>query len=126
MFKRIDHVEIIPRDFERSIGFYTGVLGFTVKQRLKVAASPLEEIAYLELGDTLLELMRVPDAACATAEPWSAGYRMMALEVEDMDQAIVYLAGKGVTITWGPVDLGKSKRAEIHDTDGFPIELRQW
>jgi glyoxylase I family protein len=126
MFKRIDHVEIIPIDFEKSIGFYTGVLGFTVKQRLKVAAPPLDEIAYLELGDTVLELMRVPDAACATAEPWSIGYRMMALEVEDMDQAIEYLAGKGVAITWGPVDLGKSKRAEIHDTDGFPIELRQW
>ena len=126
MFKRIDHVEIIPIDFEKSIGFYTEVLGFIVKQRLKVAAPPLVEIAYLELGDTVLELMRVPDAACATTEPWSVGYRMMALEVEDMDQAIEYLAGKGVAITWGPVDLGKSKRAEIHDTDGFPIELRQW
>ena len=126
MFKRIDHVEIIPIDFEKSIGFYTEVLGFVVKQRLKVAAPPLVEIAYLELGDTVLELMRVPDAVCATTEPWSVGYRMMALEVEDMDQAIEYLAGKGVAITWGPVDLGKSKRAEIHDTDGFPIELRQW
>jgi len=126
MFKRIDHVEIIPRDFERSIGFYTGVLGFVVKQRMMVAAPPLEEIAYLALGDTVLELMRVPDAACATTEPWSTGYRMMALEVEDMDRAIEYLAGKGVAVTWGPVDLGKSKRAEIHDCDGFPIELRQW
>jgi glyoxylase I family protein len=74
MFKRIDHVEIIPRDFEKSIGFYTAVLGFVVKQRLKVAAPPLEEIAYLKLGDTVLELMRVPDAAYATAEPWSVGY----------------------------------------------------
>ncbi len=126
MFKRIDHVEIIPRDFEKSIGFYTAVLGFVVKQRLKVAAPPLVEIAYLELGGTVLELMRVPDAACATTEPWSTGYRMMALEVEDLDQAIEYLAGKGVAITWGPVDLGKSRRAEIHDSDGFPIELRQW
>ena len=126
MFKRIDHVEIIPIDFEKSIGFYTEVLGFIVKQRLKVAAPPLVEIAYLELGGTVLELMRVPGAACAITEPWSIGYRMMALEVEDMDQAIEYLAGKGVAITWGPVDLGKSKRAEIHDTDGFPIELRQW
>ena len=126
MFKRIDHVEIITVDFEKSIEFYTEVLGFTLEQRMKVPSPPLEEIAYLALGDTVLELMRVPGAACATAEPWSIGYRMMALEVEDMDQAIEYLAGKGVGITWGPVDLGKSKRAEIHDSDGFPIELRQW
>ena len=126
MFKRIDHVEIIPRDFEKSIGFYTEVLGFVIKQRMEVPAPPLVEIAYLELGGTVLELMRVPDAACATTEPWSVGYRMMALEVEDMDLAIEYLAKKGVAITWGPVDLGKSKRAEIQDTDGIPIELRQW
>lgn len=126
MFKRIDHVEIIPSDFERSIGFYTEVLGFAVKQRLKVEASPLEEVAYLGLGDTVLELMQVRDAACAPTEPWRTGYRMMALEVEDMDKAIAYLAGKGVAVTWGPVLLGKSKRAEIQDPDGLPIELRQW
>ncbi|MBT1075631.1 VOC family protein [Geobacter grbiciae] len=126
MFKRIDHVEIIPRDFERAIGFYTEVLGFKVRQRLKVEAPPLEEIAYLELGDTVIELMQVRNATPAVVNPWQIGYRMMALEVEDMDRAVAYLAGKGVAITWGPVTLGTSKRAEIQDADGFSIELRQW
>ncbi len=126
MFKRIDHVEIIPSDFERSFGFYTEVLGFTVKQRMKVDAQPLEEVAYLTLGNTVLELMLVRDAVCASTDPWRVGYRMMALEVEDMDGAIAYLTGKGVAITWGPVTLGKSRRAEIQDPDGLPIELRQW
>jgi glyoxylase I family protein len=51
---------------------------------------------------------------------------MMALEVDDMDKALKYLAGKGVGITWGPVILGQSKRAEINDSEGFSIELRQW
>lgn len=126
MFRRIDHVEIIPSDFEKSIAFYTGVLGFTLKQRLKVSGFPLEEIAYLRLGDSVLELMRVSDAACATTEPWSIGYRMMALEVEDMQRTVEYLAEQGVPITWGPEDLGNSRRAEIRDIDGLPIELRQW
>ena len=126
MFKRIDHVEIVPRDFEGAIRFYTEVLGFSVKQRMAVAAAPLEEVAYLELGGTVLELLRVSGAAADSSEPWRTGYRMMALEVEDMGKAVEYLAGKGVAVTWGPVDLGKSKRAEIRDADGFPIELRQW
>ena len=126
MFKRIDHLEIIPGDFEKAIVFYTEVLGFTIKERHYVGAAPLQELAYLKLGDTMLELMRVSEAACATAEPWSIGYRMMALEVEDMDQALEYLAEQGVPVTWGPVDLGNSKRAEIHDIDGLSIELRQW
>lgn len=126
MFKRIDHVEIIPRDFDASLRFYCDVLGFTVKQQMPVAAPPLQEIAYLELGGTVLEFMRVANPELRSAEPWSTGYRLIALEVDDMDAAIEYLAGKGVAVTWGPVNLGPSKRAEIHDPDGLPIELRQW
>jgi glyoxylase I family protein len=126
MFKRIDHVEIIPTDFERSMKFYTEILGFMVKERMPVAAPPLQEIAYLKLGDTVLELMRVADAAAKPEASWHVGYRMMALEVDDMDKAIEYLAGKGVPVTWGPVTMGPTKRAEIQDPDGLSIELRQW
>lgn len=126
MFKRIDHIEVIPHDLEKAISFYTEVLGFTVKSRIKVEAFPLEEVVYLALGDTVLELMRVRDAAAAPLSPWQTGYRMMALEVDDMEETVAYLAGKGVAITWGPVSLGRSKRAEIQDPDGLPIELRQW
>ncbi len=128
MFKRIDHVEVVPRDFDRALGFYTEVLGFKVKSRQKVEAPPLEEVAYLELGETVLELMRVKAGlqTAATAEEWRPGYRMIALEVEDMDQAVAYLTDKGVALTWGPMALGKAKRAEIKDSEGNSIELRQW
>jgi glyoxylase I family protein len=126
MFMRIDHVEIVPYDFERAIGFYIGVLGFRVKERRKVEAFPLEEVAFLELGDAVLELLRVKDASSSSRDSWQAGYRMMALEVDDMDKALEYLADKGVACTWGPVILGNSKRAEINDSEGFPIGLRQW
>jgi glyoxylase I family protein len=126
MFKRIDHIEIIPSDFDRSMKFYTEVLGFTVKEQMPVPVPPLQEIAYLQLGDTVIELMRVQDPAPASAGPWQVGYRMMALEVEDMDKAIAYLADQGVPVTWGPVTLGPSKRAEVQDPDGLSIELRQW
>lgn len=126
MFKRIDHIEVVPRDFDRALQFYMEILGFKIKNRLKVEAPPLEEVAYLEMGDTVLELMRVKDAAVVSAQPWQTGYRMMALEVTDMDEAVDYLVGKGVGITWGPVTLGTSKRAEIQDPDGLSIELRQW
>lgn len=126
MFKKIDHVELIPADFDRALTFYTEILGFRVKSRAKVAAPPLEEIAYLALGETVLELMRVTDPIRAELDPWQVGCRMIALEVEDMDAAIAYLASKGVSISWGPVTLGPSKRAEFKDSEGFSVELRQW
>jgi len=126
MFKRIDHVEIIPTDFQRTLDFYTGVLGFTVRERFAVDAGPLAEIAYIVLGDTVIELMRVAQAAPPDTEPWRVGYHALALEVDDMAQAVAYLQKQGIPLAWGPVDLGNSTRAEIRDPDGLVIELRQW
>ena len=126
MFKRIDHIEIIPGDIEKTISFYTGILGFKIKQRQKVEVPPLEEIVYIELNGSVIELMKVKNPALPSQNPWQTGYRMIALEVEDMDTSVNYLTSKGVEITWGPITLGKSKRAEIKDPDGLSIELRQW
>ena len=125
MFKRIDHVEIVPSDIERSLEFYTSILGFKFKERFPVANPPMKEVAFVRLGDTMLELISVQDPAPPT-KPWEVGYRSMAIEVDDMDAAVEDLKKKGIAITWGPVTLGKSKRAEIQDPDGLTIELRQW
>ena len=126
MFKRIDHVELVPTDIDKTIEFYVSILGFRIRDRFPVSNPPMKEIAYLELADTVLELISVDLAAAKPRKEWESGYRAIALEIEDMDAAVAYLGGKGVAITWGPVSLGTSKRAEIHDPDGFPIELRQW
>ena len=57
MFKRIDHVEIIPIDVEQTIDFYVNILGFKVKSRHEMDRPPMKEIVYLELGDTVIELI---------------------------------------------------------------------
>ncbi len=88
--------------------------------------APMKEIAYIELGKTVIELISVEKPNTASRKQWEVGYRAIAIEVEDMDAAVTYLKGKGVVITWGPVATGKSIRAEIQDPDGLPIELRQW
>ncbi|MBI2329618.1 MAG: VOC family protein [Chloroflexi bacterium] len=126
MFKRIDHIEITTGNMEKTIAFYTDVLGFKVKERNKIDRPPLVEIAYLTLNDTMLELLAVKDPVPTSTSPWQVSYRMMALEIDDMDKTVVYLKGKGVEISRGPVPLGKSKRAEIKDPNGLSIELRQW
>ena len=125
MFKRIDHVEITARDLDRSIRFYTDIFGLTMKERIRQPAPDIDEIAFLTLGDTMLELLNMknpaPNPGCA-----QVGFRSMAIEVDNMDRAIEYLKGKGVGVTWGPVNLGTSIRAEIKDPDGLIVELRQW
>jgi glyoxylase I family protein len=126
MFKRIDHVEILPSDPERTIVFYQEVLGFTLAGRFPVDTPLLKEIVYLKLADTMVEVLATRTPASATMDPPQVGYHLLALEVENMEQAIAYLASKGIAPTWGPVRLRTSVRAEIPDPDGLPIELRQW
>ncbi len=125
MFKRIDHVEITSGDLDRSSRFYKEIFGFALKERIKPSSPEIEEIAFLTLGDTMLELLKIKNSA-APPKGTQIGFRMMAIEVDDMDRAIEYLRGKGVEVSWGPATLGKSKRAEIKDPDGLSIELRQW
>src|SRR5208337_4179700 len=126
MFKRIDHVEIIPRDANKAVEFYGGVLGFTLKERIKLGMGALDEVIFMGLGDTALEIVSLKNPAPRPREA-VVGYRMMAIEVENMEEAITYLKGKGVEIAVEPVSLpGGSKRAEIKDPDGLGIELRQW
>lgn len=126
MFTRIDHTEVIASDIDRTIKFYMEVLGFTMGERMAVDAAPITEIAYLKLGDTTIEVIAVHNPARGPANPYQVGYRGIAIEVEDMDESVAYLKSKNVDITWGPVALGTSIRAEICDPDGLIIELRQW
>ena len=41
MFKRIDHVEIVTNQLDRTVQFYTDVLGFRVKARDRIENSGL-------------------------------------------------------------------------------------
>lgn len=125
MFERIDHVEIIPSNLEKTIRFYTDLLGFKVKERTKTKG-PLEETVYLALDGSVIELLAPRETAPRSTVKWQVGYRMVALEVRDMDKAVQYLKSKGVEISWRPKSVGKSTRAEIKDPDGIPIELREW
>ena len=126
MFKRVDHVEIVPRNAEKTIDFYVDILSFRIRSRNEVKMPPMREVIYLELGDTVIEIISADDPKPKSKALWEVGYRGIALEVEDMTMAVNYLRGKGIAIAREPVDLGDSFRGEIRDPDGLIIELRQW
>jgi hypothetical protein len=50
----------------------------------------------------------------------------MAIEVEDMKDALAYLANNGIAPAWGPMFRDNYARAEIEDPNGYRIELRHW
>ena len=130
LFKRIDHVEIVTDQLDRTVPFYTEVLGFTVKAHDRIERSGLGvpiDLVYLDLGGTVVELISY-DGASVDPAPKNEhlGYRMIALEVDDMRKATDYLRTKGVEVVWGPRVRATYSRAEICDPNGYRIELRQW
>jgi glyoxylase I family protein len=130
MFKRIDHVEIVTDQLERTERFYIDVLGFSVKARDRIERSGLGvpiDLVYLDLGGTVVELISYEGASVdPVPQNEHLGYRMIALEVDNMQTAADYLRTKGVDIVWGPRVRETYSRAEICDPNGNHIELRQW
>ena len=130
MFKRIDHVEIVTEQLDQTVLFYTRCSGISVKARDRIERSGLGvpiELVYLDLGGTVVELISYEGVTVDPApQTEHLGYRMMALEVDDMEKTADYLRSKGVDIVWGPRVRETYSRAEICDPNGYHIELRQW
>ncbi len=99
MFKRIDHIEIVTDQPEQTASFYTDVLGFTLERRERVdlPGGAAVNLTYVDLGGTVAELVSFEGVPVDPAPPLEhLGYRMIALEVEDMQKTADYLKGKGV------------------------------
>ena len=109
-FKRLDHIGLATADAERFLDFYTGILGFEVRERWTVKGNErLKEVANLSLNapkagedGSIIELFSIdpdvptPDYQKPALE--QTGFRLLALEVDDMDEAIAYLESKGIEI----------------------------
>lgn len=129
MFKRIDHIELVTDQPDRTEAFYTDVLGFRIKarDRVELPDGAALNLVYLDLGGTVVELISYEGVPVDPAPRLEhLGYRMIALEIDDMQQTADYLKEKGVDIVWGPMVRDTYARAEIRDPDGHGIELRQW
>jgi len=129
MFKRIDHMELLTAEPQRAVDFYTGTLGFRVRERVRIPGTPNGplDLVYLDLGGTTVEVMCYPEATMSPRAPEQRlGWQCLALEVDDMDAALAHLKARGIAPAWGPMKRPDYARAEIRDPDGNPIELRQW
>ena len=55
MLQKVEHVGIQVRDLDRSIKFYTEVLGLTLRERVRL--NETTELAFLILGESEIELI---------------------------------------------------------------------
>lgn len=123
MRTRLLHTMIRVANLERSVDFYTRVLGLR-EERRKVLEKADATLVFLvdEAGHHRIELTFNHDG-----RSYELGNQFghFALGVADLDRARAELAEHGVEFTRGPytVSAGGSRIAFIKDPDGVEIEL---
>lgn len=124
MFRRIDHIAFIVKDREKSIEFYEQYFGFKKYYEHDVPVPVIEKIVYLKLGDTVLELIHMPNG------PVNQGYHFC-LESDNFDEDYRRLREAGIEVETEPHPAGAREQREIgwrrtvfKGPDGESIEFR--
>lgn len=124
---RILHTMLRVGDLERSIDFYTNVLGMKVLRR-KDYPDGRFTLAFVGYGDeseeAVLELTHNWDTKSYEI---GTGYGHVALEVDDAYKACAEVKQRGgrVTREAGPMKHGTTVIAFVEDPDGYKIEFIQ-
>jgi len=151
MIRSIDHINLVVADLERSVAFYTEVLGFRKTQDVVMEGDWIEEIiglrgvkglvAFVEPpgGGVRIELLQyVTPAGVARSENSRAntrGLRHVAFRVDDIAAMAARLRAAGVTLFSEPVRVprGVAKFAAgdktllyFLDPDGVILELAEY
>jgi lactoylglutathione lyase len=121
MLKKVEHIGIQVRDLDRSIKFYTEVLGLTLRKRVRL--NEATELAFLPLGDSEIELI------CKSTEYTFAKEGVvnhLTFRVDDVAGVLEHLRKHGVElIHQQPLVLEKlgSRIAFFWGPDGEKMEL---
>ena len=121
---KVHHIAVICSDYQRSLDFYTRVLGLRVLAE-NYRAERQSYKTDLALGnDYVIELFSFPSPPARVTNPEAAGLRHLAFEVDCLDDEIAELDKLGVAHEAVRVDELTQKRfLFLKDPDGLPIEL---
>lgn len=109
----VHHVSINVPDVDAALGFYTDVLGLTVRQDRPDFGFPG---AWLDAGGQQLHLIK--------ADTTPADGQHFALQVEDLAATVEELRGRGVKVG-DPMAVGTGKQTFVTDPAGNIVELHQ-
>ena len=147
----MDHINLVVSDLERSVKFYTDLLGFKEVRRAHLDGKWIESIIGLKNvcanvvyllapeGEPRLELLCYEspkgEAIPVNSQANTIGLRHIALRVNDIQKAVKRLKDAGVTIIGETVDVPESVVTHdaghkilcyFLDPDGILLELAEY
>ena len=124
---KVHHIAIICSDYQRSLDFYTHVLG------LRVLAEHYREERQsyktdLALGDDyIIELFSFPSPPSRLTRPEAVGLRHLDFEADNIDESVRELDALGINHETVRTGEYTSKRfLFVQGPDGLPIELYEY
>ena len=118
------HTMIRVFDLEKSLKFYTDVLGFKLRSRRDFEKGRFT-LAFLSSNGGGGEIELTHNWDQKEPYPLGKGYGHMAFQVDSMDQLGKRLEEHGWKFSWGPGKTpgGERQMAFVEDPDGYEIEL---
>lgn len=128
--QHIDHVGIVVHNLDEGLKTYCDLLGFTLLERIQAPEHGVE-VAFLDAGNSTLELLAPTDAESGTArflQNRGEGTHHVCFAVDDIHAALAQLRSQGVRL------IDETPRQGIHGlvafvhpkaTHGTMIELLQ-
>jgi catechol 2,3-dioxygenase-like lactoylglutathione lyase family enzyme len=111
---------LIVRDLDRSVAFYSDVLGFKEHHRLEMYDPQLDESILVDAsGKPALVLVYSP----LINVPTSPGWAPLVIQVPDLDEAYEELKSKGYKISMEKVGVGIAGLFMAQDPDGYNLEF---
>lgn len=121
---QVHHIAIICSDYQKSKRFYTDVLGLTIKQEVFREARNSYKLDLEVAGQYEIELFSFPDPPPRPSHPEATGLRHLAFEVDNVEEAALYIQSHSIVIEPIRVDEFTGKRFTFFaDPDGLPIEF---
>jgi len=118
----LDHVVLRCRNQERTLDFYTRILGLKEERRLDQLG-----LVQLRAGRSMVDL--VPAKAARSEEGLNVDHFCLGVEAADLNAAATYLRENGVEVVGEPVERygarGTGQSIYVRDPEGNRIELKQ-
>ena len=123
--KAVHHIAIIASNYERSLYFYTEILGLKVlSEHYRVSRESYKTDLALPDGTYMVELFSFPSPPERVSRPEACGLRHLAFAVTNIEQAIKEITAKGVECEPIRIDEYTGRKFTfLQDPDQLPIEL---